>query len=414
MNARCWSAITLSGILGAVVAVRMALVWHSPDFKFPDERVYFDIATHIAGENRYAVSLGSPVFAVRQAPGLPVMLSLLGKVVPLTPLIAKMANGFAAALAAALYALAAWRLTRHPAAAACVLALVGFHPPLLYTSITNYPQTFQGLGMAALALAWAWRVADHATSPKVGALDGGLIGLGALFVPTQIFVVPAALAFHWRRGRSWLVQYAGWAALGGVLALAPWTLRNLSVEHAFIPFSTNGGEQLYLGFNPQAGMNTGIHVTTPPGLRADLRSALSGKETELIFRNAALKWMAENPVAALRLWGLKALNFFRWDNGRMAIESERSQAREWIARIASLGVLALALLGMWRFRGSGSPWPSTAVVLMLALAAGHAFFISRYRYRLPFEPFLLLVGVTGIFAGRGTGCGIQGSIHEQP
>lgn len=396
-------AIVILGILGTIIAIRALLVSHSPDFRFPDEGYYLDIASHIATENRYAVSPGSPVFATRQAPGLPVTLGLLGKVIPLSSKIAKITNGMAGVLTAVLYALAVWRLTRRPAATLWILALVGLHPTLLYTSITNYPQTFQGFWMAALTLTWTWRLSDRAPSPNIGALQGSLIGLGALFAPTHLLVAPAALAFYWKQGRSWIIRYTVWATLAGALVLTPWTLRNLAVEHAFIPFSTSGGEQLYLGFNPQAGMNTGVHIAPTLGLVEDLRGASSGAKQEQCFRNAALNWMVKHPRDTLRLWLLKALNFFRWDNGKMATASEQSVTRAWIARLTSLGVFGLALFGTWRNRGRGSPWPSTAVVLMLALAAGHACFISRYRYRLPFEPFLLLVGVVGTFVdGRGT------------
>ncbi len=397
-NKRFWHLAFALGLLATILAVRVALVWRSPDFKFPDEHTYLDIASHIATGNRFAVSPGSPVFAVRQAPGLPLLLGCLGKVIPLTPLTAKMTNAFVSAITAALYALIAWQLTRRLAPALGMLTLVGFHPPLLYTGVTNYPQTFQGLWMALLALVWAWRCTKASPSPGGGALDGSLIAIGALFVPTQIFVAPAALAFHWRRGRAWLLRYAAWAAAAGTLVLTPWTLRNLATEHAFIPFSTNAGEQLYLGFNPQAGMNTGIQIALPDELQAAVQNASSGKKAETVFRQAAIKWMSENPAATIRLWTLKALNFFRWDNGKMVTETERSAAREWIARLTSLGVFGIALLGVWRGRGRGSPWPSTATILMLALAAGHACFISRYRYRLPFEPFLLLVGIAGTFA----------------
>jgi hypothetical protein len=396
-----WQHLGLAiALLAALTLARGWLAWHSPEFKFADEHLYLDIASHIASENKYTItSPGNPIFAVRQAPGLPVTLGAVGKVVPLSPLTAKAMNGLASILTAVMYALIVLMLTRQWAAAVVMLLLAGLHPPLLYTSLTNYPQTLQGFWLAVLTLVWSQRL-SASPSPRAGALDGGLIGIGALFVPTQLFIAPAALAFHWRQGRSWLIRYAAWAIAGGVLVLTPWTLRNLAVERAFIPFSTNGGEQLYLGFNSQAGMNTGIQIATPDALRTAVRQSSSGKEAESVYRHAALEWINEHPGRSLRLWILKSVNFFRWDNGNMMTRSEQSASRDWIARMTSLGVFGLALAGAWHSRKRRSPWAWTAAVLMLGLALGHAFFISRYRYRLPFEPFLIMTGIIGIFTAR--------------
>jgi len=381
---------------GILLALRIFLAWHSPDFRFPDEHVYLDIARHVASDNRFAVSAGSPVYASRQAPGLPVTLGLLGKILPLSPLTAKLVNAAAFTAAAVLIAVAVWRMTRRVWPALCALALAGLHPALLYTSLTNYPQSFQAFWMAALALAWTWRTGNAQPSPAVGALDGALIGIGALFVPTQVFVAPAALAFHANRGLAWLTRYAACAALAGALVITPWTARNLVVEHALIPFSTNGGEQLYLGFNPQAGPNTGIQIALPDELSREIQAARSGKEAERVFTRHAVAWIRGNPARAGLLWVRKFLNFFRWDNGRMVTESERSAFREWIARGTSLGVFLLALTGAFRLRKSSRPWVIASIVLCLTLAAGHACFIARYRYRLPFEPFLILLGLAGL------------------
>jgi hypothetical protein len=49
---------------------------------------------------------------------------------------------------------------------------------------------------------------------------------------------------------------------------------------------------------------------------------------------------------------------------------------------------------LWRRDRS---WVILAVLGMLLLALGHGLLLSRYRYRLPFEPFLLFVGWIGVF-----------------
>jgi len=389
-----------SAILAVVATARLWIAGQQGDFHFEDEGLYFNIGRNLALENRYALN---NEFAIRQAPGLPFALGLLGKMTRLTPLKARDLNGLVSATAVAFYGWAAWLMTRRRAAVATVLLLTGFHPAFLYMSVTNYPQAFQAFWLACLVLVWAVRHDRTELSAGWGVGDGALIGLGALFVPTQIFVIPAAAIFHLRQGWRWMSTYLVLLGAGLLLVVGPWIVRNLVVEKQFIPFSTAGGEQFYWGFNDQAGPNTGISIAkiaVPEEMKRELWHAGSGKAAEQVFADHAKVWIRAHPARAAGLWMLKFANFFRLDNGNMVMESERSAGREWVARVTSLGVFGVALLGCWRLRRRAPEWPVATGVLLLALAAGHAFFISRYRYRLPFEPFLVLVGVLGWFGIR--------------
>jgi hypothetical protein len=388
-------------LLMAALVVRVGVVLTHPDFTFPDERLYYDIGRHVADENQYRFSPAVPFYAVRQSPGLPLSLGMLGKIVPLTPAKAKLLNGIASILTSLAYAGAIWLLTRNLLAVHAVILLTAFHPTVLYASVTNYPQTFQGLWLALLTLLLASVAVGAKAGPvRPGFLSGLLIGLGALYVPTQIFVIPAVMAFFWRRGWRWLTGFVFFLGLGLALAVAPWTLRNLIVEKELIVFSTSGGEALFWGFNENAGMNTGGRMEVPPNLWNEVHATPSGKESERIFSSYAVKWIRENKGRAAQLWMLKFLNFFRWDNGGMATEDEHSSFREWIARLTTLLVFGLALWGGWRLWATERAWAILTLVLFLCLAASQAFFITRYRYRLPFEPFLLFIGIWGCFRSR--------------
>ena len=395
--------ISAAAMLAAALCVRIGVIHSRPEFAYPDEELYMDIAQHVADENRYQFSPGGPYHAVRQAPGLPLTLGVLGKVVQLTPPRAKLLNGLVSVLTAAAYAGAAWWLTRNLLAVNAVILLTAFHPTVLYTSVTNYPQTFQGLWLALLTLTLARIVTRPETGPaRPGLISGLLIGAGAFYVPTQVFVIPAVAAFFWPRGWRWLTGFVVFLGVGLAVAVTPWTLRNLIVEKEPIPFSTSGGEAFYWGNNDQAGMNTGARMGMSPELEKEVWAARSGRESEQVFRAHAVRWIRENKAQALRLWGLKFLNFFRWDNGGLATEGEHSHAREWIARLTSLLVFGFALWGNWRLWTRDRAWAVMTAVLLLCLAFGHAFFLTRYRYRLPFEPFLLFTGILGFFLQRET------------
>lgn len=393
--------ICLLLILAAALIARIGLLAMKPDFSYPDEWDYLDIAKNIASDNQYKLTEEGPAngYAIRQTPGLPVVLGIIGKALPLSCQTAKLINTIAGWSTAVVYAWALWLATGHIWIVAAGAALIGFHPTFLYMGNTNYPQTFQALMLAFLVAAICFRKyrANNGDSPGWTVAEGALTGLGALFVPTQCFILPALVIARWKSGLKKLLLQALILFVSFMAVLTPWIARNAVTEKAFIPFSTNGGEQMFLGFNDDAGMNTGIMINITPGLYTRLTSAASGREREIIFRDEAFKWIRADYGRAARLWILKALNYFRWDTGKMVTaEEEGGAVRLWITRLTSISVFGLAITGLWRLIKHDDYWCILTAVFMLCLAAGHAFFISRYRYRIPIEQALIFIGLTGI------------------
>jgi hypothetical protein len=307
-------------LLGLALLLRLAWVAAKPDFTFADERWYLEIAQSLhAGEGYESPSLR---FAVRQAPGQPFFLAAWGGVFPLTPVSAKVANSLVGWLALVLMA---WALRRHTGSdslttAFCLLA--GFHPSLLYTCATNYPQSLQLLSVA-LVCVLLLRLRGAPTAAATGrlALAAGLaVGAGALCVTTQLFMAPSIPLAAWVGRKNWLL--AGVLAVAGVgLAVAPWAVRNAVVEKAFIPLSASGGEMLHLGNNPNTVPNTTSTAAAKdkdPQMKADLLASRSAAEADRVYQAHAKAWMKANPRQALRLWALKTANFFRWDAGKLA------------------------------------------------------------------------------------------------
>lgn len=382
-------------LLGVALVVRLGVCVWSPAFQFPDEFLYQELARNIADHNTYAYDTPKHgLYPVRQAPGLPLLLGLAGKVLPLTPLNCKLINATAAWLAVAALALLVWRQTGQSAVVGLLVLLAGLHPAHVFTSATNYPQSFQTLWVAMLALSLVRWLDDPAAGPA-GFRPGLWIGVGALFVPTQIFLVPAVWLARVATRRTGLLRYSLALGLGVLLPVLPWTLRNAVVERAFIPFSTSGGEQFALGFCDQAGPNTGVQIALPEPVLEKVRRAQNGHEVEAICKEAGRAWIRAHPAEACRLWLLKFANFFRWDTGAMVTAEQGGARRAWLSRLTSLAVLAIGMAGIGcLFRRQRGP-AVFAVAAMLFLAAGHACFLSRYRYRLPFEPLLLAWGLWG-------------------
>lgn len=495
--------------LALVISVRVVAVVHWPDFSFPDEFWYTEIAQNLVDGHGYVMEgTGIQRFALCKAPALPFTLAVLGHFCELTPLVVKVVNELMNLSAVILFSGAVYLGTGRGTLGAgrwvpaiATLLLGGLHPAMIYMGATNYPQNGQALFTALLFFSMAYRKYRNPAAfnqRRWMVLDGFLIGVGGLFVPTQIYLLPGLWVFWlWhavgltkgrnvamavvrdadltqRRGGAeaklregerlddlfatkrneraqknsssalfpssscgflcslWRFmrlsgRYAAWGFVGVWLAIGPWTVRNAIKEHAFIPFTATAGQQFYTGFNEQAGMNTGTQIDPSAVMLGELRAARTAKAFEAVHWKYSLDWVRANPRAAVNLYWLKAVNYFRWDNGSLNTTSAAGGAGlVWVQRLTTLGVFGIFVLGgvgRWAldFRGNHMPdaqcpapnaresvWFWTLAVFLLVSALGHGFFITRYRYRIPFEPMLLAVGVMGMFSGirhRASGAG---------
>jgi hypothetical protein len=406
--------------LFAALAARLCLIPLYPEFRFPDERWYTEIAQNLLSGNGYVLAAdGHNRFAICKAPALPFTLAAWGLVFPLTPGSVKAVNILLNWGGIVFLTMAASRLACIWRPVLLTALFAGLHPSVLFLGLTNYPQNGQLFFLGLLV----WNLARrNRHTVKEIVLDGVLVGLGALFVPTHIFAIPALLIFYaaseqnrtichkkhdeaQRKDSSitcrrirFLSQSAFALFLGGLIAVSPWLVRNARVEKAFIPFTATSGQQFFTGFNEQAGMNTGTEIECSDAMIQDLRAARTGKEFERVHWKYALEWVRTNPAEAAQLWGLKAVNWFRWNNGTLNTESARiGGGADWLQRLSTLFTFFICVAGCIRWWPEDKRWILFGTVLMLANAFGHAFFISRYRYRLPFEPVLLMLGFCGLF-----------------
>lgn len=413
-----WPVIFL-GAAAVLLVLRWGLCFREPYFKYGDEGVYLEAAKNLVIHHAYRLDheggqadetprgpndwVGS---AIRLPPGLPFSLALMGQVVSLSPLAAKLLNATVGWMAVLFYALAAYWLSQSRPIALAIMLTIGLHPPLLYLNTTNYPNTFEMFWLSTLVLLLVYvrrYRPEHRVSPRWGLAEGCVLGIGALSVPTLLFLVPAlALAQFTPPFRRWLV-YGFALGCGFVIPLLPWIARNAIAERAFIPFGAGAGKEMYAGFNDQARANLwqpteqgGAYTFNyPPGLPARIMSAADYRKGDAIYRSAAIAWIKAHPMAAGRLWLLKALNFFRWDVGAMhTVEEGNRPLRIVLSRATTIFVFSIFLFGCLLASTNDRFWALFGGFSMILLACGHAFMISRYRLRLPFEPLLLFVGLT--------------------
>ena len=219
--------------------------------------------------------------------------------------------------------------------------------------------------------------------------SGLFFGLAALAIPVALLtiVVVAGWVFCWAR-HSRLVL-ASIFLLGSAVSLGPWTARNFAVYGQVIPVQPNFTRHL-----PRL-------VTPETNLRDDrVNEILLGRYAVHIGRNF------------VQFWELYPSHIQMSDQSyRDELHAKDSQiVKETIyipnrlinaVSILSTGPIFLfALLGtiaMWLTRDLRREL-SLLWIVALSFAVGYALFVGKLRYRIPVEPYLIILGAYGVHA----------------
>lgn len=271
--------------------------------------------------------------------------------------------------------------------------------PILWTDLlvteTLYTAMFV-LFLLVLAHAsptWRWMIAI-----------GAVIGLGALVRGEALTWALLPIVLFWRDiPKVELLKKLSVSAAAAIVCLAPWTIRNAIVMDAFVPVATNASATLWSGHHAGA---TGGQTYPPESYyqqfdqEPPLRELQSGKA----LRNDAVRYMFTHPVHELQLIPLKLIHLNRGDSYALDWVNDAPRAAPItpinVERIGVLadagyfGLLALFLLGavylgreFW-FTRVGRVFLAT---FLTALFLYGFLYYGNYRYRLPYEPLMVLV-----------------------
>jgi tetratricopeptide (TPR) repeat protein len=292
---------------------------------------------------------------------------------------------------------------------------------------------------------------EPATTPAGGSahltrwlIAGLLLGVLSLLRENALLTVPLLLPLAWpgtaaaqapapsapsapgpeRRGARWagFVLRAGALLLGVALALAPVAWRNGRVGGDYLPTTSQGGVNFYIGNNARA---DGTYRPIVPGkqtpwferleplriARQESGRPLSPGEASRFWLGKALRWAAAHPGDWLRLQLAKLAMFWSWYEWPDAVDYYFVRGLSPVFRLpllefggatllAAAGLLFLArghrraVARMVHTRPAAEPEKCGLAPALLFLAAWTlstvAFFLFS-RYRLPAVPPLLLL-----------------------
>jgi 4-amino-4-deoxy-L-arabinose transferase-like glycosyltransferase len=250
--------------------------------------------------------------------------------------------------------------------------------------------------MLATLLAWAllWKTPPEAPSAQgwkrslLALASGAAAGAAVLVRPSWALFVPAALcvwgAATIRQNRG-AASVVGQSALGFVLMMAPWWIRNARIFGRFVATALWLGASLYDGLNTGATGGSEMSFLADPAI-----SRLDEQDQDAELARRAIAFAREHPLQVLQLAGSKLARYWSpWPNAPGMVSPVVAVA----STIAFVPVFGLIACGAWSRRRD----PRALVLLggpLIYFCALHVIFASSMRYRTPAEmPALGLLAI---------------------
>ena len=376
----------LPGILAVALALRIIAAVALPDQHFPDAAEYREAGQAFWQTGGLGNSLVMPLY--------PVLVGLVG------------AGWGQLALDLALSTVTVWlvyRLTLIVFADATAALLGAFvtaiYPYFIFYAVAGLTETlFMALLIAAF-LCWygGWftaaailAVLSILTRPTIDVLVPLLIPLFAFFV------------HRYPLARS-LRQLAAYVAIYCVM-MSPWWLHNYRAYGTFVRLNLASGSTLYTGNNPQN--------RTGGTLDSDADMSFVDGISDPVARDRALwdagiAFIEQHPGRFFELAGRKFVRFWLpWPYAKAYATPLYT-----LVSIASfVPVLALATLYVVTWGWQESPRVLPILLLIAYLTSIHVISVASLRYRLPLEPFLIVLaaGAAARLARGGIAVGTPG------
>ena len=350
--------------------IRLVVFVFYPDQQFPDADAYRNIGREIFSGNIITNNIYMPLY--------PIFTYLTGGA-----LFQTLFDIFISVMSVYLIFLLSFQIFKTRLAALLSAAISSIYPHFIFYSLS---------GLTEILFTFLLLLSFIFLYQKRFLLASFILVLSLLTRPTfdlfNPFLVICFVGFVHSLGWRLISKYVGIYFICYLVLMAPWWVHQSNKYGEFVRLTLGDGVILYAGNNPLNKTGGGII-----GEDADLSAFVS--ETNPILRNnlmrdAALKFIMENPSQFIENSGIKFLRFWRlWPH-----TSSYQQWYIFAASLLSYGVVLFAFIG-FVFRNSRYYFRELTPVLALFsyLTAVHMVTIGSLRYRFPLEPFLI------IFAG---------------
>jgi 4-amino-4-deoxy-L-arabinose transferase-like glycosyltransferase len=365
---------------------------------FPDEQRFLNSATRLAASGEFWVGRDRAWEMPGTALFFTPFVRLWGPHAAILPI--RFAQTILLALQCALIAVTARRLFPDKRTAALIAAwIVTVYPFFLYYQGLLLSETlFDTLMLAGIAALFWWR--ERGMRIDAAFVAACFCFAAATYVKSTLTVLPPLLL----AASAWLMG-ATWRRASAILAVAlclygafmsPWWIRNAVLFHAFVPFGTNAGGNLYLGNNPHnrdAGIDWASDVE--PDFVAKMQVIPDELARERAFSKQATDYITAHPGDFLYAASRK---FIRFWNVVPNVAEYRKPLYSLISALSFGPILVFAVAGVVRMRRQ---WRQFAPLYLIIgyFTILHVVTVSSLRYRLPIEALLILLAAEPLAAG---------------
>jgi len=289
-----------------------------------------------------------------------------------------------------------------------VAALAAFIAALSYFLIQSCSWMNVAVYTTLVVLVLVWLIQANREFPSLAkdALIGALFGLGALIEPVVFSFFPFALLWmRWPGTFTWKRRCLSWtvAIFCALVVISPWTIRNASAFKRLVPIKSAWWYNFWRGNNPYAtgGDRREKDKSSPQYLTTEQRTELNAAKDEIerfdILRRWSFRWIADNPDKFL--WVRVKSAVFFWTGQNVW------HAYAWAPEHPVTAPLNL-LLFFFAAAGAGvaiarRERPMRLIFIVLATFPIPYYLCHsdiQYRYRMPMDPFLILLGSLAIVA----------------
>jgi hypothetical protein len=279
-------------------------------------------------------------------------------------------------------------------------ALIALFAVTIYPSFLAYQLLLLSETLFICCLVWGmaflylWDGKKIVPAAAVLAFTLALYTKAALTVMTPVLIVARCLGVKLERRRIVLCVIGACALFA--LCMSPWWARNWMIFGKFVPYTTSASWNLYLGNNPS---NLSAGVDWVSDVEVKKVEEIFALEDELAISEAFMAegraYIAREPIVFLKNAWLKFKRFWNFTLNADSEKLPRLFRYYNIASIISWGpAFCFSIVSVWLNRRK---WLQLLPIFMLIAyyTVVHTVVISSLRYRLPIEPFFLILGADG-------------------
>ncbi len=229
-----------------------------------------------------------------------------------------------------------------------------------------------------------------------------------MFVPTVAALLPLfALWLLIQKGTPVKRRILGILilALFALIPVVGWGARNYAAEGRFIPIARMGARALYGANNPLSDPGEKNFLEWEkmftPELMAEIEKRGGGPQAaEAVYKERAMKFIKEDPGRFLANCGRRFLDFFSLYPRTFSTNPHTIKLYRTVSIVSFAPVLILFLAGTLTLRRL---WRKAFIlpVMPVLLALMYSPMGTSVRYRLPVEPYMILLGAAGLLSIAG-------------